>query len=176
MKMGFLLFLIFGKIGLFTLGGGYAMLPLMETELTEKRTWLTKQDFLDITALAQSAPGILAVNMAIFTGYKLAGIWGAVWAALGAVMASFCVILSIAIFFHDFGQNELLNHIFMGIRPAVVALIAVPVWRLAKSAHITLKNAWLPLGCALAVWLGGVSPVYIVLAAGVGGFLWGRLK
>ena len=91
-------------------------------------------------------------------------------------IALFCVILSIAIFFHDFSQNELINRIFMGIRPAVVALIAVPVWRLAKSAHITLKNAWLPLGCALAVWLGGVSPVYIVLAAGVGGFLWGRLK
>ena len=122
MKLCVQLFFIFCKIGLFTLGGGYAMLPLMEEELTVRRTWLTKQDFLDLTALAQSAPGILAVNMAIFTGYKLAGIWGALWAACGAVLPSFIIILAIAICFQDIRQNPIINRIFMGIRPAVVAL------------------------------------------------------
>lgn len=152
------------------------MLPLMEEELTHRHNWLSKQDFLDLTALAQSAPGILAVNMAIFTGYKLAGVWGALWAGLGAVLPSFGIILAIAICLQDFRQNPTINRIFMGIRPAVVALIAVPVFRLAKSAGINWKNSWFPVGCALAVWLGGISPVYVVLIAGAGGWLLGRSK
>ena len=176
MKFCFSLFSIFFKIGLFTLGGGYAMLPLMQEELTVRRAWISPSDFLELTALAQAAPGILAVNMAIYTGYKLAGVWGAVWAALGAVLPSFGIILAIAVCFHDFRQNPLVNSIFSGVRPAVVALIAVPVFRLAKSAGITWKNAWLPTVCAAAVWLGGISPVYVVILAGLGGYLWGRKK
>ena len=147
------------------------MLPLIETEITERRKWISKKDFLDITALGQSAPGILAVNMAVFTGYKLAGVPGAVCAALGATLPSFVIILLIAIFFQNFQNNPIVERIFKGIRPAVVALIAVPVFRLGKSAGITWKNAWFPLLCALAVWLLHVSPVYVVLAAGLGGWL-----
>ena len=150
------------------------MLPLIETEITDKRNWISKKDFLDLTALAQAAPGILAVNMAIFAGYKLRGVPGAICAALGAVLPSFSIILLIAIFFHNFRDNQTVERIFKAVRPAVVALIAVPVFRLGKSAGITWKNAWFPVACALLVWLLHVSPVYIVLAAGLGGWLFCR--
>ena len=165
------LFLIFSKIGLFTLGGGYAMLPLIEAEITGRRAWISKKDFLDLTALSQAAPGIMAVNIAIFVGYKLRGVPGAICAALGAVLPSFGIILLIALFFHNFQDNPLVERIFKGIRPAVVALIAVPVFRLSKAAGLTWKNAWVPVVCALAVWGLHLSPVYVVLAAGVGGWL-----
>ena len=174
MKFYFTLFSIFFKIGLFTLGGGYAMLPLIETEIVDKRNWIDKKEFLDLTAIAQSAPGVLAVNMAVFVGYKLRGLSGAVVAILGAVLPSFLIILLIAVFLRGFRHYPLVESIFMGIRPAVVALIAVPVFTLARAAGVTCKNAWVPIVCAGAVWLGGVSPVYIVLAAGVGGLVFFR--
>lgn len=168
------LFFIFFKIGAFTLGGGYAMLPLMEAELVRKRKWVKEKEFLDMTAMAQSAPGILAVNMAIFSGYKLRAYTGAAVAALGAVLPSFVMILLIALFFRNFRQNPWVERLFAGIRPAVVALIAVPVFRLARSAGITLQNVWWPVLCALAVWWAKVSPVYVVLAAVAGGYLFCR--
>ena len=152
------------------------MLPLMEHEIAARRAWITQKDFLDLTALAQAAPGILAVNMAIFVGYKLRGVRGAVSAALGAVLPSFVIILAVAICFQDFRHNPFVERLFAGIRPAVVALIAVPVFRLGKSAGITCKTVWLPVLCALLVWQMHVSPVYIVLAAGLGGWLCCRRK
>lgn len=176
MKFYWELFFVFFKIGAFTLGGGYAMLPLVEEELVRKKKWTSKKEFLDMTAMAQSAPGILAINMAIFSGYKLCSYRGAVLAALGAVLPSFCIILLIALFFQDFRHNVWVEKIFAGIRPAVVALIAVPVLRLGKAAGITLRNIWWPVLCALLVWLGKVSPMYIVIAAAVGGYLFCRRK
>lgn len=166
------LFGVFAKIGLFTLGGGYAMLPLMERELVDKRAWMTRQDFLDTVAVAQAAPGILAVNMAVLTGYRRARAWGGCWAALGAALPSFLVILLLAVFFKTYQENPVVIRIFKGVRPAVVALIAVPVFRLARAAGIGWKTVWLPVAVALLVWLGHVSPVYVVLAAGVGGYAW----
>ena len=103
------------------------------------------------------------------------GFWGSVCCALGAALPSFIIILLIALFFHNFKENPIVQRVFLGIRPAVVALIAVPVFRLAKTAGITYKTAWLPAVSALLVWLLGVSPVYVVLAAGLGGFLYGRV-
>lgn len=170
--MLFSLFFIFAKIGLFTLGGGYAMLPLMERELVDKRSWLARTDFLDLVAISQAAPGILAVNMAICTGYKLAKTRGAFWAALGAVLPSFIIILLIALFFQAYQNNPWVVRIFKGVRPAVVALIAVPVLRLAKSANITLKTVWIPVLVVLAVWGLHVSPVYVIILAGLGGLCW----
>ena len=152
------------------------MLPLMEHEIAARHAWISKKDFLDLTALAQAAPGILAVNMAIFVGYKLRGMRGAVSAALGAVLPSFVIILAVAICFQDFRHNPTVARLFAGIRPAVVALIAVPVFRLGKSAGITRKTIWLPVLCALLVWQMHISPVYIVIAAGLGGWLCCRRK
>ena len=169
MKELFKLFFIFAKIGLFTLGGGYAMLPLMERELVGP--YLSKQDFLDVTAVAQSAPGIMAINVAILTGYRLKHTPGAVFAACGAALPSFVIILLIALFFQKFAENSVVQRIFMGVRPAVVALIMVPVFNLAKSAGVTLKTVWVCVAVAVAVWLFKISPVYVVLIAVLCGVL-----
>ena len=117
-------FSIFFKIGAFTIGGGYAMVPLIEDEIVTKRQWIAKEDFIDLLAISQSAPGILAVNISIFIGYRLRGIRGSIITALGTILPSFLIILAIALFFHNFKDNVYVERIFKGIRPAVVALIA----------------------------------------------------
>lgn len=174
MRLYFSLFWIFAKIGLFTLGGGYAMLPLIERELVDKYALFNRSDFLDMVAVAQAAPGVMAINLSIISGYKSAGMWGCLCAALGAALPSFVIILLIAVFFRGFQDNPVVRRVFMGVRPAVVALIAVPVFNLSKTAGINWKTVWIPVLCALLVWLLKVSPVYIVLAAGLAGFLYGR--
>jgi chromate transporter len=166
-------FKTFFKIGAFTLGGGYAMIPIIEAEVVDKHKWVSKEEFLDLIAVAQSCPGVFAANISIFIGYKLRGVKGAVSTCLGAVLPSFLIILIIAMFFHRFAENAIVQSIFRGIRPAVVALIAVPTFNLAKSARISLANCWIPIGGALAIWALGVSPILIVLAAGIGGYLYG---
>ena len=170
------LFTTFFKLGLFTIGGGYVMIPLIEREVVDKYRWIEKRDFVDLLAIAQSSPGVLAVNMSIFIGYKLRGVRGSVAAAVGNVLPSVIIILLIALFFNRFREYEVVNNIFMGIRPAVVALIASPVFSVAKSAKIGWTNVWIPLLSALLIVAFGVSPIYIILIAGVGGYLWGRMK
>lgn len=167
-------FSTFFRIGLFTLGGGYAMIPLIEEEVVNKRKWIDREAFLDLLAVAQTIPGVFAVNMSINIGYRLRKTRGAVTCALGCVLPSFLIILAIALFFHSFRDNKTMEAIFKGIRPAVVALIAAPCIKLARSARITLSNVWLPVGAALLIWLLGVSPVYIILAVGIGGYMYGR--
>ena len=167
-------FYTFFRIGLFTLGGGYAMIPLIEEEVVNKRKWIDREAFLDLLAVAQTIPGVFAVNMSINIGYRLRKTRGAVTCALGCVLPSFLIILAIALFFHSFRDNKTMEAIFKGIRPAVVALIAAPCIKLARSARITLSNVWLPVGAALLIWLLGVSPVYIILAVGIGGYMYGR--
>lgn len=167
-------FLIFFRIGAFTIGGGYAMIPIIEAEIVTKRAWITREDFLDLVAIAQSVPGVFAVNISIFIGYKLRKFWGAFWLALGAILPSFLIILGIALFFQHFQDNETVQRIFKGIRPGVVALIAAPTFNMAKSARINLYNVWIPVVSALLIWLLGVSPIYIIIACGVGGFVYGK--
>lgn len=170
------LFGIFCKIGAFTIGGGYAMIPLIENEIVNKRKWIAKEDFLDLLAISQSAPGVLAVNISIFIGYKLRGIRGSLITTLGTILPSFLIILSIAIFFHNFKDNTIVERIFKGIRPAVVALIAAPTFTMAKSAKINKYTIWIPVISALLIWLLGFSPIWIIILAGTGGYVWGRIK
>lgn len=167
-------FKTFFRIGLFTLGGGYAMLPLIEAEVVEKQKWLSKEDFLDILAVAQTVPGVFAVNMSINIGYRLRKTRGALACALGCVLPSFLIILSIALFFKQFENNTVIESIFKGIRPAVVALIVVPCISLAKTAGIKLSNVWLPLGAIMAIWIFKISPVYIIIFVCLGGYLYLR--
>ena len=162
-------FLTFFKVGAFTLGGGYAMIPLIEKEVVDNKQWLDRKSFLDLIAVAQSVPGVFAVNMAIFVGYKLKGVKGSIITALGTILPSFITILAIAIFLYGFKDNELIIKIFKGIRPAVVALIAVPVLTTAKTAGITYKTVVIPVVTALLIWLLNVSPIYIVMAAIIAG-------
>lgn len=129
-----------------------------------------KDDFVDLLAISQSAPGILAVNISIFIGYKLRGIRGSLVTALGTVLPSFIIILAIAMFFHNFKDNPIVERIFKGIRPAVVALIAAPTFSMAKSAKVNRYTIWIPVVSALLIWLLGFSPIWIIIAAGVGGF------
>lgn len=166
-------FATFFKIGLFTFGGGYAMIPVIETEVVDKHKWVSKEEFLDLIAIAQSCPGVFAINISTFIGYKLRRVPGAIAATLGTALPSLIIILLIAMFFHSFQDNPVVASIFRGIRPAVVALIAVPTFNLARSAKIGWSNCWIPVASALAIWLMGVSPIIVILAAGLGGWLYG---
>lgn len=167
-------FTTFFRIGLFTIGGGYVMLPMIENEVVEKNKWIEKPDFLDLLAVSQTVPGVFAVNMSINIGYRLRKIPGALACAAGCVLPSFLIILAIALFFHRFEDNHAVRSIFKGIRPAVVALIAAPCIKLAKSAGIKLSNVWLPVVAVAAICFLKVSPVYIILLVCVGGFVYAR--
>lgn len=170
------LLISFLKIGAFTFGGGWAMISIIEREIVDKHSWIRREDFLDLLALAQSLPGILAVNIAVAVGDKTRGRRGAICAAIGTILPSFLIILAIAIFLtpETIKENHTLSAIFMGIRPAVVALIIAPVISSAKAAKLTLKTGWIPLLVALLISLnaGFISNpiVYIVLGA-LGGYL-----
>src|SRR5574344_679597 len=129
------LFITFVRIGAFTIGGGYAMLPLIQREVVD-RGWMSKEEFIDLFAVAQSLPGVFAVNISIFVGYKLKKLTGSVICALGTILPSFLIILAIALFFTQFRENEWVEKAFKGLRPAVVALIAVPVITTARSLRL----------------------------------------
>ncbi len=165
------LFLTFVKIGMFTIGGGYAMIPLIEREVV-KRGWLSKQDFIDLFAVTQSLPGVFAVNISIFVGYKLKKGWGSVICALGTILPSFFIILAIALFFNHFQDNSWVAKIFNGIRPAVVALILVPCISAAQAVRLSRAELLFPLAAALLIWKAGVSPAYLVLTGIAGGFIY----
>lgn len=170
------LFWSFFKIGTFTIGGGYAMIPLMEKELVDKHQWISREDFMDILSVSQAMPGVFAVNMATNIGYRLFGFLGAVAAVVGNIIAPIVIILLLALFFRYFSSNHIVESIFKGVRPAVVALIAAPVFTMAKTAKLSWRNGWIPVMSALLIWLLGVSPIYIILAAGIGGFIYGKIK
>lgn len=168
------IFISFFKIGSFTLGGGYAMIPLIQKEVVEKKGWLKESEFVEMLAIAQSAPGPIALNTAIFVGYKTRGVKGVIFSSLGTILPSFIVILLIAMIFTDFKNNPGVERVFKGIRPAVVALIAAPLYQMGKSAGITRKTVIIPTLAAIVVWLFNVSPIYIIIAAIVGGIAYGK--
>ena len=129
MKIIIQLFWAFFKIGAFTFGSGYAMIPMIEKEVVDRKKWFDKEEFYDQFALASSAPGPFALNTAVFVGYKLAGWWGALVAVLGAVIPSFVIILVIAIYLTEFSDNPYVIAAFKGIRPAVICYLGVsPIW------------------------------------------------
>ena len=166
------LFLTFVKIGMFTIGGGYAMLPLIQREVVD-RGWLSKEDFVDVFAVTQSLPGIFAVNISIFVGYRLKKTPGAICCALGTILPSFLIILLIALFFTQVRDNEWVERAFKGLRPAVVALIVVPCLTTARSIKLTKLQLIIPVAAALLIWQVGVSPAWIILAAIAGGLYYG---
>ena len=168
-------FKTFFKIGIFTLGGGYAMIPLIEEEVVNRHRWVSREEMLDLIAIAQSCPGVFAINIAIFIGYKLNKVRGAIATSLGTALPSFLIILIIAMFFHQFEDNKVVAAMFRGIRPAVVALIAVPTFNLGKRAQLNKFTIWIPIISALAIWLLGVSPIWIIILAGLGGYIYGRV-
>lgn len=161
------LFISFFKIGAFTLGGGYAMLPLIEKEIVNKQKWISSDEFTEILTLAQSTPGPIAVNTAVFVGYKIKGVRGMLATVFGTVMPSFTIILLIAMFFTEFAGNQVVERIFCGIRPAVVALIAVPVVNMLKQNGFKIYVIIIAAISATAVWLLGISPVFVIVMSGL---------
>ena len=173
----FKLFLTFLKIGAFTFGGGWAMISIMEKEIVDRHRWLSREEFLDQLAIAQSIPGILAVNIAVAVGDKLRGGRGSFCAALGTIIPSFIIILIIAIFLTPdiIKNNDTVNRIFQGIRPAVVALIIAPVLSSARAAKIGWKTAAIPIVVALLIWskIPIISnPIIYIILGGLCGYLW----
>ncbi len=171
------LFTTFFKIGAFTFGGGWAMLSLIEKEIVDKRGWIDRTEYLDLIAVSQSLPGILAVNVSVAVGDKLRGMKGAVTASLGTILPSFMIILCIAIFLTPdlIKENETLSAVFKGIRPAVVALIVAPVISSARSAGIGWRTVIIPVAVALLIWskLPIVSsPILYIVLGGIGGWWW----
>ena len=156
------IFATFAKIGAFTIGGGYAMIPLIKDELV-KRGWLSEEELPDIIALAQSAPGVLAVNMSIFAGHRLRGVKGSIAATLGSVLPAFLTILLISMLFKGYQDNPVVIRIFKGIRPVVVSLIAVPMINMARKNNRTWWAWAISLATLLMVAFLGYSPIYILL-------------
>jgi chromate transporter len=174
--MFWILFTTFFKIGLFTIGGGYAMIPMIEREVVRNRKWITDKDFLDLMAIAQSAPGVFAVNISIFIGYRVRKVWGSIFCALGTTLPSIIIILLIALFFQQFKENSIVENVFKGIRPAVVALILTPTLNLAKVAGLNKYTIWVPIVTALLIWMLGVSPIYIIIFAIIGAVVYYNKK
>lgn len=168
----FTLFASFFRIGCFTFGGGYAMIPIIQREMIDRRRWVEAEEFIDLLAVAQSAPGPMAVNVSILVGYKILGTRGAVAAFLGTVLPSFVILLGVAIFFSRINENPTVRSIFNGMRPAVVALILQPVFSFARGMKYWEYGVFILL--AGAIWLG-LSPVWCIaggILVGVGRAWW----
>ncbi|MFA5713181.1 MAG: chromate transporter [Bacteroidales bacterium] len=159
------LFFSFAKIGALTIGGGYAMIPVIKAEVVDRKRWVEEEEFLDYLAISQSAPGILSINIAIFIGKKVHGIKGSIWAALGTALPSFFAILLIALFFENFKENRVVQNAFRAIRPVVVALIAVPALSLALQSNLKRFNLLIPIITLLLIVLLKISPIWIIVAA-----------
>lgn len=170
------LFATFFKIGAFTFGGGWAMISIIEKEIVDKHQWVKREEFLDLLAMVQVLPGILAVNISVAVGDNLKGRKGSICAALGTILPSFLIILAIAIFLtpDTINDSPTLTAIFKGIRPAVVALIVAPVISTAKAAKLNIKTAIIPVVVALMIWskIPFVSnPILWIAIGGIGGYL-----
>lgn len=157
------LFWTFFRIAAVTPGGGLVMLPILQQEFEERRKWISPEDMVDILAMVQSTPGVIAVNMAVMLGYRVAGIPGALAATIGAVLPSFLIILVIAALFHSLGGAELIDHAFAGVRAAVCALILLSTIGMAKR----ILKGWLEVviaaGACIALVVFGVNAIWTIL-------------
>ena len=171
----FELFFTMLKIGLFTFGGGYAMLALLENEFVEKKQWMTKEEFLDMTALAESTPGPIAINSATYIGHKKGGALGSALATLAVCIPSFAIIYAISLFFDRFLEFEIVSRAFRGIQVCVVYLIASAGIKLLKSS---VKDAFSAVVFALTLILCvcfslftvGFSSIFFILISGAAGY------
>ncbi|MDO5754783.1 MAG: chromate transporter [Tissierellia bacterium] len=160
------LFIVFAKMGAFTFGGGYAMLPLLQREIVDRKKWATEEDLMDYYAIGQSTPGIIAVNTAVFIGYKQKEIPGAIAAILGLITPSILIIIGIASLLKGIRNNESIDHIFQGIRIAVCALVMMTVYRMAKTGIRDILGFLIFLLTTIAIALWKITPIIpVVLSA-----------
>ena len=172
MKIVWQLFGTFFKIGAFTLGGGYAMLSMVEKAVVDQKKWIPSDEFWDLIAIVQSLPGVFAVNTALYVGHRIAGKRGAAAAMLGAIIPSIVIILLLATIFREYRNLPVVERIFKGIRPCVVALILAPSLRMIKSAKINWKTAIIPIVTVALIWWLKVSPAWVILAAIAGSLVY----
>ncbi|NLM42818.1 MAG: chromate transporter [Clostridiales bacterium] len=168
------LFITFFKIGCFTIGGGYAMVPVIQREIVENKKWISEDEFLDAIALTNSLPGPLATNTATYVGYRMAGIIGAITGVLATALPSFLIILAIAILFTSIKDSLVIQNIFSGIRPAVVSLIIFAVIKLAKAIGLKSKNLIISLGTLFGIIFLNIHPIVAVIISAVLGFFFFR--
>lgn len=173
--MLFKLFFLFTKIGLFTIGGGYAVIPLIEKDIVS-RDWLTHHEFYELLAITESLPGVFATNIAALVGYKIGGIKGGIVAALGTIIAPFAIIVFIAMFLSRFQDNIYVIKAFKALRPVVVALVAAPCYMAIKVNKMGPKELLLPAAALILMWFFCVSPIWIVIAGCLGGIAYFELK
>ena len=164
------LFLCFAQVGLFTFGGGYAMLPMLTREVVEHRGWATEDELMDYYALGQVTPGMIAVNVATFIGCKLKGFWGGIFATLGVITPSMIIITVIALFLTQFEENPYVIHAFAGIRACVCVLILDAVVKLGKKSIKDKRTAAIFIGILLIALFAPFSPVFSVVLAGIAGY------
>lgn len=170
------LFISIFKIGAFTFGGGYAMIPLIEEEIVNNKGWLSKEEFVDILIVAQSLPGALAVNTSIFLGYKISGILGAITTLIAVILPSFFIILIIAIFFMQFRDNYYINAAFQGITAAVPILVLVGAISLSRGLSKNLRTILTIIIALIALMFFNIHPVLVVVISGVYGAIFLREK
>ncbi len=168
------LFATYFRLGAITIGGGVAMLPIIEREMVSTNRWLTADDFLDAAAIAQTLPGVLAINLGLVTGFRLAGLAGGLVAALGAVLPSFIMILIIASYLPMFRHYQVVADFFTGAQPAVVAILVAAAYKIGHKAVKTQPQIIIGVLGFIAVWYFRLHPALALLAAGVVGGLWFR--
>lgn len=170
------LYLTFFKMGLFTFGGGYAMLPLLEREVVDKKGWASHEEILDYYAIGQSTPGIIAINTSTFCGYKVGGNIGGIVASLGFISPSIIIISIIAKFLQSFSHLAIIQHAFAGIRVAVCALVFYSVLKMIKKDANTGLKFMVFILTFVAIGFLSISPIVVVITVGVFGILLGRGK
>ncbi|WMJ82364.1 chromate transporter [Clostridium sp. MB40-C1] len=176
MKKLLTMFITFFKIGAFTFGGGYAMIPLIQAEVVDKQNWIDKEEFLDIIVISQSFPGALAVNSSVFIGYKIGGLIGAILALMGVVLPSLFIILVVAHFFLQFRNNHIVDLIFKGISAAVPVLVLSGVDKLAKALDKSIDNLIILIISIIAVTIFNIHPILIISFSAIYGVLFLRKK
>lgn len=170
------LFLSFLKTGAFTFGGGFAMLAIIEREIVEKHKWIDKDEYMELIAITQAAPGSIAVNTATFIGYKVAGLPGALVAGLGNVLPSFVIILLIVKYFYGFRDNAIVSKVFKGIEPAVAALIFGAAYQLLRQNDFHFVQIGIILVALLILLFTSISPIYLILFAGIGQLIYNNVR
>ena len=165
------LFLTFLKIGGFTFGGGYAMIPLIQKETVENKKWITDDDILEIIAIAESTPGPIAINSATFVGYRTAGVLGAMCATLGVVLPSFVIILAISYVLRQFQDIKAVQYAFNGIRAGVLALLFKALWTMYKKSPKGWAAYVVMAGAFLVTAFTNVSVIYVVIGCAVFGLV-----
>jgi|LSQX01.2.fsa_nt_gb chromate transporter len=170
------MFVTFLKIGAFTFGGGFAMIPIIQNEIVDKRKWISNEEFMDAISISQASPGPIATNTSIFIGYKLKGLRGALVSMLGTVLPSIFIIVIIAKFFYQFRDNAIIEKVFLGIRPAVVALILTAVYKIAFKTHLGYDKMVVGLVVALIIVFLKISPIYLVIVGALGYIVVNKVK